>query len=82
MVDKKIDFYVNGVYYTFPSSLTDEFYPVDTDIVRVVDYTSAMKIYEDDTYYPFNALSQIDLKVSLIAYILIPLLDGCFSALA
>ena len=65
IVEKKFDFMYNGSYYLFESSVNDEFYPIEKNVVRTVDIVFATQICEDENNFYFKNLTQMDAKVSL-----------------
>ena len=65
VVDKRFDFYANGIYYDFSSSVKDELKPVVEDIVRITDFCSICKIYEEDNNFNIISITQVDTKYKL-----------------
>lgn len=51
VVDKRYDFYENGIYYDFSSSVKDDLIPLEDDVMRITDYCSVCKIYEEKTIF-------------------------------
>lgn len=67
VVDKRYDFYENGIYYDFSSSTKDDLVPIDEDegIVRITDYCSVCKIFEENDCFNIISITQVDTKFSL-----------------
>ena len=65
VIDKRYDFYVGGIYYDFSSSVKDDLKPIDEDIVRITDYCSLCKIYEEKDYFNIISITQVDTKYKL-----------------
>ena len=66
VIDKRFDFYVGGTYYDFSSSVKDDLKPIDEeDIVRITDYCSLCKIYEEKDYFNIISITQVDTKYKL-----------------
>ncbi len=71
VVDKRYDFYVNGIYYDFSSSTKDDIYPIeDDDIVRITDHCSVCKIFEENDYFNIISITQVDTKFNVPASML------------
>ena len=65
IVDKRIDYYIDGTYYNFSSSVKNDIVPEDEDIVRLMDYISVFKLYEEEDSFMIIALTQVDMKVTV-----------------
>jgi hypothetical protein len=65
VVDKRYDFYVNGIYYDFSSSVKDDLIPNEEDVVRITDHCSVCKIYEEDNNFNIISITQVDTKYKL-----------------
>ena len=65
VIDKKFDFMNNGSYYLFESSVNDDLYPVEKNVVRTVDIIFITQIYEDENNIYFKNLTQMDAKVNV-----------------
>ena len=66
LLEKKTEFYHDGTYYSFCSSLINNNIKCEVDDVqRIVNYLSGFKISEDTNNFYFNSLNQIDYKMSL-----------------
>ena len=65
VVDKRFDFYVDGIYYDFSSSVKDDLKPIDEDIVRMTDYCSVCKIYEENDQFNIISITQVDTKYKM-----------------
>ena len=65
VIDKRYDFYSDGIYYDFSSSVKDDLKPIDEEIVRMTDYCSLCKIYEEKDNFNIISLTQIDTKYKM-----------------
>ena len=65
VIDKRYDFYSDGIYYDFSSSVKDDLKPIDEEIVRMTDYCSLCKIYEEKDNFIIISLTQIDTKYKM-----------------
>ena len=65
IVDKRFDFYENGIYYDFSSSANNDFVPIDDDIVRITDHCSVCKIYEKNDSFSIISITQVDTKFNV-----------------
>ena len=65
VIDKRYDFYSDGIYYDFSSSVKDDLKPIDEEIVRMTDYCSLYKIYEEKDNFNIISLTQIDTKYKM-----------------
>ena len=63
LIDKKIDFYHNNTFYSFASSISDDFYPVVKGVERIIEIINCFSIGEDEENFIFRTLSQGDFKV-------------------
>lgn len=64
-VDKKVDFYENKEFFSFSSSVPDEFLPIKENVVRITDYIFLYHIYEDQENFYIQSLTQMDFKMNL-----------------
>ena len=62
VVDKRISFTKDNIYYSISTSV-DDYDPPKDSVVRIITYLNAMTISEDENNFYFNCLSQIDAKV-------------------
>ena len=65
VVDKRYDFYVNGIYYDFSSSVKDDLIPIEDNIIRITDHCSVCKIYEEKDNFNIISITQVDTKYQL-----------------
>jgi hypothetical protein len=70
VVDKRYDFYENGIYYDFSSSVKDDLIPLEDDVMRITDYCSVCKIYEEKDYFHIISITQVDTKFNVPAAML------------
>lgn len=63
LIDKKIDFYHNNIFYSFASSVSDDFFPTVKGVERIFEIISCYSISEDEENFIFRTLSQGDFKV-------------------
>ena len=65
VIDKRLDFYENDIYYDFSSSVKDDFIPLEENIVRMTDHCSLYKMYEEKDEFNFVSITQMDTKYKL-----------------
>jgi hypothetical protein len=65
VVEKRYDFYENDIYYDFSSSVKEDYIPIDENIVRITDYCSLFKMYEENDNFYFVSITQLDTKYKL-----------------
>jgi len=68
ILDKRIEFWYNGVYYCFGNSIDEQFVPLEDGVVRCKILINGLIITEsDDKFYILN-FSQLDAKMILPEY--------------
>ena len=65
IVDKRFDYYIDGIYYDFSSSVKNDIIPEEEDVVRMTDYVSVFKLYEEEECFTIISLSQVDTKFNI-----------------
>ena len=65
VVDKRYDFYVDGIYYDFSSSTKNDLVPVDENLVRIDDHCSVCKIFEENDCFNIISITQVDTKFNM-----------------
>ena len=65
LVDKRVSFIKDDVYYNLSTSVTD-YYPLDNKAVRIDTYLNLLILRKDLNNYYFECFSQHDAKVLLI----------------
>ena len=66
-IEKRYEFYINGNYYSYTSSVDDnscEKFNVVPDVERLMNYFSTYTIEEDDVNFYFKTLNQLDYKMN------------------
>lgn len=63
--DKRYDFYENGIYYDFSSSVKDDLIPINEGVTRITDHCSLCKIYEENDCFNIISITQVDSKFPL-----------------
>ena len=66
-IEKRYEFYINGNYYSYTSSVDDnscEKFNVVPDVERLMNYFSTYTIEEDDINFYFKTLNQLDYKMN------------------
>lgn len=63
--DKRCEFYHDGIYYNFSSSVPEELYPSNPDAVRVRNYFNFYSIKEDEEKFTFEVYNQVDIKMKV-----------------
>ena len=65
-IEKKFEFYNNGFYYSYSSSIDDNIddnYKEIDNVVRIINYLSIYNLMEDDNNFIFRSLNQVDYKM-------------------
>ena len=65
IVEKRYDFYHEGKFLSFASSVNDDYYPIEKKVTRITDIIFIEELYEEDNNIILKALTQMDAKVSL-----------------
>ena len=65
IVEKRYDFYYNGSYYNYESSVNDKFLPPEEGVTRIFDIISLQEIHDEGDNFVFRTITQMDAKVSL-----------------
>jgi hypothetical protein len=65
IVEKRYDFFHEGILYSVESSVNDNYIPLNEDVTRINDIIFIQFLYEKDDEIIYNALTQINAKVSL-----------------
>ena len=65
MLDKRYSFFHNGRFYSFESSVNDDYIPLEENVVRINDIIYIQEIYEENENIVLRTLSQVNAKVSL-----------------
>ena len=76
VVDKRYDFFHNGRFYSFESSVNDDYIPLEEDVIRINDIIYIQEIYEENENFVFRTMSQMNAKVSLPQAIINSTLPG------
>ncbi len=63
VVDKRVDFSYNNIYYNLSTSIENDLEPVKEKITRCTNYLNIYIITEDDHYFYFRGFNQVDTKV-------------------
>ena len=65
-IEKKYEFYNDGNYYSYSSSINDNIddkYKEIEGVVRIINYISLYNLMEDDNNFIFRSLNQVDYKM-------------------
>ena len=65
IVEKRYDFFYDGKFQTFESSVNDDYIPLIEKVTRINDIISIQQIIEENDNFVFRALTQMNAKVSL-----------------
>ena len=65
VVDKRYDFFHNGRFYSFESSVNDDYIPLEENVIRINDIIYIQEIYEENESIVFRTMSQMNSKVNL-----------------
>jgi hypothetical protein len=62
-IEKKIQFYFNRIFYDFSSSIEDEKFKSEKNVIRCTNFINISLIAEDEEFFHFISLNQTDIKV-------------------
>ena len=65
IVEKRYDFFHNRRFYSFESSVNDDYSPLEEDVTRINDIFFIQEIYEDNENIVFRTMTQMNAKVNL-----------------
>jgi len=65
VADKRIEFFYNGIYYNFSSSVPDGLVKVDDKIIRSKTWINLYIMAEDNEFFYFMSFNQNDIKMKL-----------------
>jgi hypothetical protein len=63
VLDKRIEFTYNNIYYCHTTSIDESFYPPVNNVIRCKTIINMYIIVSDEKYYYFMSFNQIDPKV-------------------
>lgn len=64
ILDKKIDFYENGILYTYESSVNDNYYEIPKDVIRITDFIFLTSITQNENEFIIRTINQVDYKMN------------------
>ena len=64
-VEKRYEFYHKGRFYSFQSSVNDDYYPFKDNVTRIYDILFVEELYEENDNFVLKAINQMDPKVNL-----------------
>jgi len=70
-IEKRYEFCHEGKIYIFESSVNDDYYPLDEDVIRITNFIFIQVIYEEDDNIVIEGLTQVNPKVNLPQAVLI-----------
>ena len=70
-VEKRYEFCYEGKIYIFESSVNDDYYPLDEDVIRITNFIFIQVIYEENDNIIIEGLTQVNPKVNLPQAVLI-----------
>ena len=65
IIEKRYDFYHEGKFFSFASSVNNDYYPIEEKVTRITDIIFIEELYEENGNIILKALAQMDTKVSL-----------------
>ena len=65
LVDKRYEFYHEGRFYSCQSSVNDDYYPLQDNVIRINDILFIEELYEENDNIILKAITQMDTKVNL-----------------
>jgi hypothetical protein len=69
LVDKYVNFYHDEVYYSWASSVSDDYFEPIKGVIRCYNYMNFFSLREDEEYFYFINFNQADIKVSSAFYL-------------
>ena len=79
IVEKRFDFFYEGKFYSYESSVNDDYIPLEENVTRINDIICVQSISEENDNIVFRAITQMDAKVSLPQAIINTTLSGKLS---
>jgi hypothetical protein len=79
LVEKRFDFFHEGKFYSYESSVNDDYIPLEENVTRINDIICVQSISEENDNIVFRAITQMDAKVSLPQAIINTTLSGKLS---
>ena len=76
IVEKRFDFFHEGRFISYESSVNDDYIPLEEDVTRINDIICIQEIYEENENFIFRALNQVNAKVNLPQAIINMTLSG------
>ena len=70
-IEKRYEFCYEGKIYIFESSVNDDYYPLDEDVIRITNFIFIQVIYEENDNIIIEGLTQVNPKVNLPQAVLI-----------
>ena len=70
-IEKRYEFCYGGKIYIFESSVNDDYYPLDEDVIRITNFIFIQVIYEENDNIIIEGLTQVNPKVNLPQAVLI-----------
>lgn len=65
LVEKRFDFFHEGKFYSYESSVNDDYIPIGKGVTRINDVIFIQQVYEENNNIIFKACTQMNAKVSL-----------------
>lgn len=71
MIEKRYEFYNGNKYYNFSSSVPDNLFNINEEIVRVLSFFAINILWEDENFFFFDSINQYDIKTNIPQSIMI-----------
>jgi hypothetical protein len=71
MIEKRYEFYNGNKYYNFSSSVPDNLFNINEDIVRILSFFAINILWEDENFFFFDSINQYDIKMNIPQSIMI-----------
>jgi len=65
IVDKRVEFYHNDIYYSLSTSVNDDYMPSDPNVIRIKTFINLLMITQDENNLYLMSINQIDPKVRM-----------------
>lgn len=70
IVDKRVEYYHNDIYYSLSTSVNDDYMPSDPNVIRIKTFINLLMITQDENNLYLMSINQIDPKVRMEEFIL------------
>ena len=65
LVEKRYEFFLEGKFYAYDSSVNDDYYPPEENVTRIYDIIFIEELSEENNNIVLKAITQMDTKINL-----------------